>query len=560
MNYRSAIIAAVAVIITMAAPFSVIDLTDADDGSDVTMERCLNEPEMTGVYLWAWHISNMGEGGAEKLAKMYSAAGITDIYVLVKATDGLIYYQQNNLSNAPKDLEGDDDPLQDIIVAAHAENIRVHAWITCVMDDTYVETHPDEGMYHFNRGYGCSDVSFQSEDYRTYTVNIVKELCKNYDIDGLLLDHLRYSHMTYGWGECDTELLMRSVDQGGYGLTADEYNGLVVNLAKTYGYTIALDDDGLYVSINHAPAESTPISYEADGTSMIDAYLNGDKAVRAFALMRCDQIDDMAQTLYDLKRDDMDMSISCMGETCEKDQAFGALQYGQILNNKYIFDYVAPMLYSASFGEDSEWVAEMLNNIDIGYDKYASLQGFSEDEATTDTCGLNDDINATMSTKANGYIIFRTGTFDIAKTDIDPNIGTMNITICENMLYWNHEKVIITVQNGMTVTEVRGGECFADSDISVSDDGKTITVTDPNLDELGDMGTLEIEYSGNYVKTMHPAFVDIIADGESMIVWHNTDVADETGNNTLLAAASVIFAIIVVLIVLMLVMFFKKHQ
>ena len=139
---------------------------------------------------------------------------------------------------------------------------------------------------------------------------------------------------------------------------------------------------------------------------------------------------------------------------------------------------------------------------------------------------------------------------------IDPILNTMNITICENMLYWNHEQVIITTQDGMRITDVKAGECFANSDVSISDDRKTITVTNTNLDELSDIGTLEIEYSGNYVKTMHPVFVDIIADGESMIVWHNTDVADETGNNTPLIAASAIF---IVIAVLMLVIPFGKH-
>lgn len=480
---------------------------------------------MVEVYLWAWTITNLGDGGAEKIADMYSKSGVTDIYILVKATDGLIYYQKNDLSKAP--IDGDDDPLEHMIEAAHAVGIRVHAWISYTLDSAYVEKYPDQGMYHFVRGYDNSNVSFLSEDYLEYMCNIVKELCKNYDIDGLLLDRLRYNHMSNGWGMEDAELLMRSTDKGGYGLSLSQYNELVTYLAKTWGYTIALNEDGMYVSIEHAPEGSEPIHYEADETSMFDAYNNGIASVRAFALMRCDQIDDCAQIIYDLKNENMDVSIACMGETCENDKAFAALHYGQILNNKYIFDYVAPMLYSSDFGEDSEWVAEMLDNIENGYDVYASLQAFY-----TGTRELNADINATMNTRADGFILFRTGMFDIANMNVDTNTKTVNLAIYDNMMYVEHESMTITVQNGMKIADVALGECFESSKAVISSDRSSVTITDMNLEDLGDLGSVDITYSGEYSDQTQPVFVDIIADGESQIVWHNMLVEEKSGDSS----------------------------
>lgn len=144
-----------------------------------------------GVWMWPQSIRIHG---ARKIVKRCAMAGITDIYFLTKGLAGTTSYRSEF---APACCER--DLLQELIHAAHALSIRVHAWLTSASDEHYKRLHPDSGRCHYTRGKDKGLISLVDDGYMVYTMQIVRELCRRYDIDGLHLDYIRYNHLLYGW-------------------------------------------------------------------------------------------------------------------------------------------------------------------------------------------------------------------------------------------------------------------------------------------------------------------------------------------------------------------------
>lgn len=121
-----------------------------------------------------------------------------------------------NSSIVPKalDISGSIDPLAQLVAAAHAQGIQVHAWIvpyrTCSAwppaNNPTLAAHPEwlmtplaamgggpatvGGVYVLDPG---------SAGAQEYLVSIVRELVTNYEIDGINLDYIRYTQTDAGY-------------------------------------------------------------------------------------------------------------------------------------------------------------------------------------------------------------------------------------------------------------------------------------------------------------------------------------------------------------------------
>ena len=97
---------------------------------------------------------------------------------------------------------------------------------------------------------------------------------------------------------------------------------------------------------------------------------------------------------------------------CTYSPAWATLSYGMTYNQAYTFDVVCPMLYSADYSENSQWVASNISYLkDLGYKTVIpSLQ--ANRSGSTET--LAADIKATLDAGCHGYLLFRTGTYDVA--------------------------------------------------------------------------------------------------------------------------------------------------
>lgn len=91
------------------------------------------------------------------------------------------------------------DALKDVIEEAHKKSIQVRAWIPQFHDKAAIERQPDWQMkavvdgkvvpYESNGEYFVNPLN---ADAQAYEESLIKEVVSNYDIDGLILDWLRF--------------------------------------------------------------------------------------------------------------------------------------------------------------------------------------------------------------------------------------------------------------------------------------------------------------------------------------------------------------------------------
>ena len=452
---------------------------NSDDNPAKSPSNNSSTAKEVGTYLWGSTVYGMGNDGAERLAEAYAKTGINNVVLLVKGESGTIGYFQNSLSKAPK-TRTDRDMLAEVLDAMHAKNIKVYAWLIVGIDEAYVAEHPEQAAYHFRRGYSESSVDFSYADYQEYMANIIKEIDQNYDVDGFALDNVRYLGAYYGWGERDFNRLTASEKDGGYGLTLEEYNELVKIMAQEYGYPTSKDESGRLVY--DEKAESPEIQEEILET----AFDNGNKVVKAFGSMREKITDDISE--YLVKQTKKPVYIASMPE-CSEVPTFATLNYGLTFNKAYTFDVVCPMLYSVDYERDSTWVSKNIEYLDdMGYKKIVpSLQAFRDGSTET----LTADINASIQHKVPGYLLFRTGTYDIAKAERKEK-NTIELTYVRGTEETSGD-ITITV-SGAKPTKVTTSGKLEKAEPSI--DGKKITFNTEALQKMGDYGTVTIKADG----------------------------------------------------------------
>ena len=436
-------------------------------------------PKEVGTYLWGATVYDMGLDGAKRLAEAYAKTGINNVILLVKGESGTIGYFQNSLSKAPK-ARTDRDMLAEVLDAMHAKNIKVYAWLIVGVDEAYIAKHPEQAAYHFRRGYSESSMDISQTDYQKYLANIIKEIDQNYDVDGFALDHVRYQGAYFGWGESDFKRLTASEKDGGLGLTLKEYNELVTIMAQEYGYPTSKNESGRLVYDEKA---ESPEIQEGILESSFD---NGNKAVKAFGSMREKSTDDISE--YLVKQTNKPVYIASMPE-CSSAPTYATLNYGLTFNKAYTFDVVCPMLYSVDFEQDSAWVSKNIEYLDkLGYEKIVpSLQAF--ENGSTET--LTEDINASIKHNIPAYLLFRTGTYDIAKAERKEG-NTVELTYVRSSEFPSGD-ITVTTTGGKPTEVIMSGKL---EKTKATINGKKITFNTEALKEMADYGTITIKADG----------------------------------------------------------------
>ncbi|MGO8672807.1 MAG: glycoside hydrolase family 10 protein [Capsulimonadaceae bacterium] len=140
------------------------------------------------------------------------------LFVQVRGRGDAMY--RSSLEPRAKDLAGqpvDFDPLGTILTRAHAAGIAVHAWVDCCYiwgeedrpdDPTHiVNAHPDWlardscGQVTFGRSKECEGVFMTPSNPAAcrHLRDVILEIVRNYDIDGVHLDYIRYPNERYDY-------------------------------------------------------------------------------------------------------------------------------------------------------------------------------------------------------------------------------------------------------------------------------------------------------------------------------------------------------------------------
>ena len=331
---------------------------------------------MNRLGMWMWPYS-VRQDGAEKVIAYCKRARVTDLYFLSKGLEGETAFRG---PYAPCICER--DLLQELLDEAHRAGIRVHAWFTSACDEHYKQQHPESGRCHLSRGRDRELISLTDEGYMTYLEQIIRDVCRRYDIDGLHLDYIRYNHMLYGWDEAD----LRRYEAAG--ADAARLKGL---MEEAYGGEERKED------------------------MLLDLYRGGDKNLRAFARVRRQDVYRFATRMCHAARQeraDIALSAALMPEGAYPDAAYADLHYGQSYEDAAgLYDHVLPMAYSEAYGKDAAWVRDVAGwTLGFGVETVMGLHAYEEGTAET----LKADAEALADTAVQGICLFRLGACALA--------------------------------------------------------------------------------------------------------------------------------------------------
>ena len=331
-----------------------------------------------GVWMWPDSLAAQGaEGAADRCARI----GVTDIYFLTKGLSGTASYRSGLAPCA-----ADRDPLGELLACAHRRGIRVHAWFTSASDEHYKQLHPQSGRCHFTRGRDKGLISLADEGYLAYMREVVREVCRGYDIDGVHLDYIRYNHLLYGWDEKD---LARYAAAGADG-----------------------------AELRRLMERAFPQGAESREETLFDALRRGNESLRALARARRQDVTRFARALCETAKSEKQgaaLSAALMPEGAYDDTAFADLHYGQSYQDAAeLYDYVIPMAYSRAYEKDSQWVRTVARGtLKKGCRAVMGLHAY--EGGTGDT--LRSDMAALAGLPVLGVCLFREGAFVPALSD-----------------------------------------------------------------------------------------------------------------------------------------------
>lgn len=458
---------------------------------------------IVGKWIWGSTIADLGADGAEIMMSRCADEGITDVYLLVKGTGGKLGYLKTQYTSIL--TRKNRDVLQETIEAAHKRDIRVHAWICVVEDETYKSTHPDAGMWHYIRARDNNFITPWDEGYREYMGNVAKELAQ-YNIDGLHFDYIRYNHNANGWSEKDFENL------AAMGANVERVKELV---ETTWGYH----------------------GRKADSNYIFSAYKNNNPDAVIIAKYRRNNVKELAKHIIDSARSvnpNLIFSAATMPEGAYEN-AYADLHYGQNYDDAAeLYDYICPMAYSTNYGKADNWVVTLAkNSIDKGNRVVMGIQVFDAATSTRIMAEMENIRKLMENTKYGsgmlGTVFFRSGTFEYAKATYDTENKIITVKL-ENIGSSAYTKVRIEAKNGIKFTEAGFGSGInTNTKTTLPSSGSNATFSETNLLGAGKSGYVYLKYEGEIDPSKLPVLVRIYRSNTELRIY--TTVCDTSAGN-----------------------------
>lgn len=168
--------------------------------------------EFRAAWVTAWSEGFLSPTEADETIRLAKEANMNALFVQVRKV-GDAYYRSSCEPRA-KNITGppDHDPLAYVVEKAHAAGIEVHAWVNAFRvwsrkdppdDPTHIVLrHPDwitrtaDGNTKGGEGLFLDPGVLDAQDY---TFDVIMDLVRNYDIDGVHLDYVRYPGPNFGY-------------------------------------------------------------------------------------------------------------------------------------------------------------------------------------------------------------------------------------------------------------------------------------------------------------------------------------------------------------------------
>ncbi|MEN6458526.1 MAG: family 10 glycosylhydrolase [Thermoguttaceae bacterium] len=152
------------------------------------------ESELRGIWMWGSQVKS--RTAADQCITQVDAAHLNAVFLLVWYWGGRTFYH-SDLCPMANDIEPGYDPLAYMIEQCHRRGIQVHAWFVNGKCDSHLghevlERHPDWSIKNNDGRVAWYD--FGKPDVRKFQSDLMIEVLKRYDVDGLHFDYIRYDH------------------------------------------------------------------------------------------------------------------------------------------------------------------------------------------------------------------------------------------------------------------------------------------------------------------------------------------------------------------------------
>ena len=164
----------------------------------------LGAPQYRALWVDAFHDGMKSAAQVEKLVADAHRANLNALIVQVRPR-GNSYF---NVSDEPRatDILGpkDFDPLAYVIRLAHAATprIEVHAWLNTFFVGNTSKVFRDHATQCGNRDFNGTKSGFLDpgvSEVQAYTHKVFMDVARNYDVDGLHMDFVRYPGVEWGY-------------------------------------------------------------------------------------------------------------------------------------------------------------------------------------------------------------------------------------------------------------------------------------------------------------------------------------------------------------------------
>lgn len=173
----------------------------------------LGAPQYRALWVDAFHDGMKSPAQVEKLVADAHRGNLNALFVQVRKR-GDAYF---NLSDEPRatDIQGPPgfDPLAYVIQLAHdsTPRIEVHAWLNTFFVGNTSDIYVHHKLWATLSNTGTKSESFDPgvPEVLAYTHKVFMDVAKNYDVDGLHMDYVRYPGNEWGYNQEAVALYMQ---------------------------------------------------------------------------------------------------------------------------------------------------------------------------------------------------------------------------------------------------------------------------------------------------------------------------------------------------------------
>jgi len=301
-------------------------------------------PETPGIKgLWVTRDYLADKGAIAELVDTAKRLGFNALFIQVRGR-GDAYYNSEIVPKAESLSHVESfDPLDYVIHLAEIYDIQVHAWFN--MFYLWSSTNKPESTSHLSNNYPewmCRDINGKSmfdmsqnelrkkgiegiylspenKNVQIHLLEVIKEVVRNYEIDGVHLDYIRYPGKEFGFSESNIREYM------------DTYYINPVSLLKEPGFVISRNGEERYREL-----------FDSWNT------IKGNK-ISEFVAQICNEIKDIKNTII--------LSAAVKANVTDARNRYS--QFWDEWISKGIIDFAVPMNYVKSSKEFTETMKEI---------------------------------------------------------------------------------------------------------------------------------------------------------------------------------------------------------